>query len=246
MKAKLYSIPTTTTTTYVVLTLVVLLACLLGGPATLVDATCSTDCGARNPDIFQVDLPNGESYDSFYSWITSAGILTEGAVINSKWVAQNASSPNIYFNSTVPCSVNVTFVSSVSSNRNRLGWFLFNRSAPTGAKIISGTAQTLYSDVHRNILTSYGQTTPCLSQGSTVTLGPYAPNIAVGFYLDVNGHCVGPNATRLWSLDEENMKYDTSNWNTITKPYGRTAAVLRVRLFFSSLVSVARHCLLTT
>jgi hypothetical protein len=222
--------------------LVLLLLLGVLGPS-VVRAGCSTNCGVRNPDAFVQTLPNGESYNSFYSWITSTGILTEGAIIDPKWVAQYSASPNIFFlPSAQPCAVNVTYISSVTSNRNRLGWFLFDRTLPTRAKVINGTQQTLFSDINRSILTAFNQTQPCLTQGSTVTLGPYDSDIGVGFYLDVDGHCGGAAATRLWSLDEENLKYDTTNWNAVTKPYGRTAAVLRVRESFHASAHRALIC----
>jgi hypothetical protein len=37
------------------------------------------------------------------------------------------------------------------------------------------------------------------------------------------------NPMRLWSLDDENAKYNTAGWNPSAKPYNRTIAVLRVR-----------------
>jgi hypothetical protein len=207
--------------------LIVLLLFLFLSPA---QARCSLPCGTRNPNIFPVSLPNGETYDSFYSWLTapSTGIFAEGTAIATKWVAQYTVDPNIYFLPNIkPCAINVTFVSSVTSARNRIGWFQFNKNGPVGGKIIAGTNVTLFADATKAILT--GETEPCVYQGSTVTLGPFSDSISLGFYLDLDGQCKGANATRLYSLDEENLKYDTTNWNPTTKPYGRTVAVVRVR-----------------
>jgi len=201
-----------------------LILCLFLSPA---QARCSLPCGTQNPNIFPVSLPNGETYDSFYSWITGTGILTEGAVIATKWIAQNTVDPNIHFlPNSQPCALNITFVSSVTSNRNRLGWFQFNKNGAVGSKIIAGTKVTMFDDVTKVILS--GEREPCLYQGSTVTLGPFDSSISIGFYLDLDAQCIA-NYLRLYSLDEENLKYDTTNWNPTTKPYGRTVAVVRVR-----------------
>jgi hypothetical protein len=205
----------------------VLMLTLFISPA---QARCALPCGASNPDIFPVSLPKGESYDSFYSWLTapSTGIFAEGTVIASKWVANNTVDANIHFlPNTKPCAVNITFVSSVTSARNRIGWFQFNKNGPRGGKIIAGTKVTMFEDATKAIVS--GETEPCLYQGSTVTLGPFSPSISIGFYLDTDGRCLGANGTRLYSLDEENLKYDTTKWNPTTKPYGRTVAVVRVR-----------------
>jgi hypothetical protein len=189
---------------------------------------CAKLCGLDNPNIFPVSLPNGETYDSFYSWITGSGILTEGSVVAAKWVAKNTVDPNIYFlPNTQPCALNITFVSSVTSNRNRLGWFQFNKNGAVGRKIIAGTNVTMFDDVTKVILS--GERAPCLDQGSTVTLGPFDSSISIGFYLDLDAQCIA-NYLRLYSLDEENLKYDTTNWTPTLKPYGRSVAVLRVRL----------------
>lgn len=190
-------------------------------------AACAKPCGLDNPNIFPVSLPNGETYDSFYSWIISAGILTEGSKVASKWVANNTVDPNLHFlPNTQPCAINITFVSSVTSSRNRLGWFQFNKNGPRGGKIIAGTKVTMFDDVTKDILS--GEREPCLYQGSTVTLGPFDSSISIGFYLDLDAQCT-TSYLRLYSLDEENLKYDTSAWNPTLKPYGRSVAVLRVR-----------------
>ncbi len=207
--------------------LIALILCLFLSPA---QARCSLPCGTRNPNIFPVSLPNGETYDSFYSWLTasSTGIFAEAAVIATKWVAQYTVDPNIYFlPTTKPCAINVTFVSSVTSARNRIGWFQFNKNGAVGSKIIAGTKVTMFDDVTKVILS--GEREPCLYQGSTVTLGPFDSSISIGFYLDLDAQCIA-SYLRLYSLDEENLKYDTSAWNPTLKPYGRSVAVLRVRL----------------
>jgi hypothetical protein len=215
-----YSTLSSTTSILLVVAMAVFHLLVLIHPAHGRESFCS--CGPPVPNSFLASLPNGESYDSYYSWITSNGLLTEGAIINPKWVAQDVN-PNIVFQpNDRPCAVNLTFVSSVANTWNRVGTFLYDKNAPVGQKIIPGTMSLTFPAI-----TTTEDPNPCLAQGTTVTLGPFDSSMSMGFFLDINGAC-WLDPLRLYSLDEENLKYDTSSWNAVLKPYGRSVAVLQV------------------
>jgi hypothetical protein len=190
---------------------------------------CSAPCPTSNKanNTFLLPLPNGESYTSFYTWIT--GVFgKESTPVSRRWIDQNTTSPNIHFNDPRPqalCHINVTFVNEYGGFRSRVGSFEFVRKAPMGRRVINGTLRTVFEDATSNTIPD--DAGPCLPYGSTVTLGPFAPNASVGFYLDQNAICSG-NPLRLWSLDDENAKYNTANWAVLPKAYNRTIAVLKV------------------
>jgi hypothetical protein len=178
----------------------------------------STPCVATTGTVMY-PLPQGEDYNSFYSWIL--GILgTDGASVNTKWVNQTTTDPNIYFknvSSDTQCYINVTFVYEVASYRNRMGYFKFNKAS--GA--MTSSASLIFGESSVDCQTT-GKS--CLPPGSTkITIGPFRGNESVGFYLEQNRVC-GTYDT-FYSVDSLN-KQDKRNWKPIPKT-GRLVAVLR-------------------
>jgi hypothetical protein len=214
------------------LAILLMMVTLLAVPCS--SSTCRLAC-VQADDTFYHDLPNDETYETFSSWVQGPGLLTEGVTIDPKWVDQNTSSPNIYFNDSranAVCYINVTFVAFSAANRNRMGVFQFDRYGTPGSRVYNDTLQVIFPDITTNEYSADGVYGPCLPQGSTVALGPFSRNASVGFYMDPNGRCVDEGSyQRLWSIDDENLKYDTSGWNPTAKPYGRMASVLQVRHF---------------
>jgi hypothetical protein len=199
-------------------------------------------CGncVAGTNTFYQSLIYDETYTSFTSYLEgSTGVLPENQVVNPLWIANNTVSPNVYFKPDADCTeeemacyVFLTFVDETSAYRHRVGVFEFNRLGTPGSRINVTTVRTVFPDLSKDVLA--GRSGPCLPQGSTVAVGPFAQNASVGFFLDPDGACVGAGS-RLWTIDDENLKSDTSNWNPTAKAYGRVAATLRVRpsLFFA-------------
>jgi hypothetical protein len=212
--------------------LAMIVVCFLVIPCS--SSTCRLAC-VQADNTFIYTLPHDESYANFSAWVEGPGVLTEGVTVQSEWVAQDTASPNIYFDDPRPdaqCYLNITFVVKSAGNRNRMGVFEFDREAPLGSRVLNETLQVIFPDITTDVYNADGFDGPCLPQGSTVELGPFAPNASVGFFLDPNGRCVD-DYQRLWSIDDENLKYDTTNWNAVAKPYGRMASILRVQPQFT-------------
>jgi hypothetical protein len=128
--------------------------------------------------------------------------------------------------------VNVTFIGASGNYRNQLGWFPFDPTQGVGQKVNLSSLALFFPDIPSGSILSQG--TECLPRGSTATIGPvYGPNLAIGFYLHMNGFSANPatiNLTRLWSLDEQNrLLQNMTAWSNSTRPYGRTMSILRVR-----------------
>lgn len=186
---------------------------------------------------------------SHYSRISS--VFIEGRPVDLRYIEPTKTSPNIFFshhaNSTA-CTLNVTVIESAdSANSRRLGWFRFDKDGPPKTRIYEESVTVLSGldhelDHHDDPTTHLrGKGRATLVPGTTWTVGPVDPSsTSIGFFLDLEGW---PSATRLYSLDEENLDQKNTSDNASGKR-SRVAAAVLVHLHHQLPLRIVRSSLL--
>ncbi|KAL6072954.1 hypothetical protein QOT17_005216 [Balamuthia mandrillaris] len=212
---------------------------LLGVTLSLVRSSQGFGCDHKACQTVHSAVPEVFYYNFASDYLTWVQNTFGGATVLPEYVNQETTDPNLYFDEDpdAECFLNITFTYELAGYRNRMGYFVFkSEDIPDEVEEENDIPSSL-KDSMRVVFNDASTTPSCLNQGATVSIGPFAGDQAIGFFLLPNDVCETNNPTRssgkprrpesaYWSIDIFNSHKVQSNWKTYPST-GRMVAVVK-------------------